>query len=60
MLPLGHEAFNPHEQFVAVYSEPLQLLAHAMREVVKTALPDVQETVYPGRKLIGYRVPNGS
>lgn len=47
------------EQFLASYPEPLQKLAHALRQVVKTALPEVQEAVYPGWKLIGYRVPNG-
>ena len=47
------------EQFLASYSEELQRLAQALRQVVKTALPDAQEAVYPGWKLIGYRVPNG-
>ncbi len=47
------------EQFLSAYPEPLQSLAHALREVVKTALPEVQEAVYPGWKLIGYRVPSG-
>ena len=47
------------EQFLAAYPEPLQILAHALREVIKAALPEVQEAVYPGWKLIGYRVPNG-
>lgn len=47
------------EQFLSAYPEPLQLLAHTLRELVKTALPEVQEAVYPGWKLIGYRVPQG-
>lgn len=47
------------EQFLASYLEPLQKLAHTLRQVVKIALPEVQEAVYPGWKLIGYRVPNG-
>ncbi len=47
------------DQFLAPLPEELQTLAHALRQVVKTALPDVQEAVYVGWKLIGYRVPNG-
>ena len=47
------------EQFLAAYPDELQTLAHALRQVVKTALPEVQEAVYPGWKLIGYRVPRG-
>jgi len=46
------------EQFLASYPEELQALAQALRQVVKTALPNVQEAVYPGWKLIGYRIPD--
>ncbi len=45
------------EQFLADYHPNVQELANLVREVVQQALPDAREAVYPGWRVIGYRVP---
>lgn len=46
------------EQFLRQYPPDIQDLANDLRQVVKLALPNIEEAVYPGWKLIGYRLPH--
>jgi hypothetical protein len=47
------------EEFLAAFPPEIQVLANALRELVKETVPNVKEAVYPGWKLIGYRVKKG-
>ena len=44
------------ETFLASYPAPIQELAQQLRAVVKEAVPEINERVYRGWRLIGYRV----
>lgn len=46
------------EQFLTQYPPNIQDLANDLRQLVKVILPDIQESVYPGLKLISYRLPH--
>lgn len=48
------------EAFLGSYSSEAQVIANALRELVKTTVPEVHERVTLGWQLIGYRVPDGS
>ena len=48
------------EQFLAAYPPALQALAEQLRTLIKRTIPNVDEAVYPGWRLIGYRVREGS
>lgn len=48
------------EACLASYSPEVQAVANALRQLVKAAIPEVQERVALGWQLIGYRVPDGS
>ena len=39
------------------FPPPMQAIAHRLRQVVKTAIPDAMERVRPGWRLIGYDLP---
>lgn len=54
-----HDTFTP-EAFLASYSPDVQAIASALRQLVKTTIPEVQERVALGWLLIGYRVPGGA
>jgi hypothetical protein len=45
------------EQFLASFPPEVQALAERLRALVRQAVPDSVEAVYPGWKLIGYRRP---
>ncbi len=45
------------EAFLASYLPSVRRTANALREVVRAVVPDVEEAVRPGWRLIGYRVP---
>ncbi len=45
------------EEFLADYPPEMQTLAERLRALVRRAIPDAMEAVYPGWKLIGYRRP---
>lgn len=47
------------EQFLAGFPVKTRSIALALRELVKIQIPDVQEAVYSGWKLIGYRANRG-
>jgi hypothetical protein len=47
------------DEFLQNYPPPMQELANRLRALVKKTLPDVNEVVYSGWKLIGLRVPSG-
>lgn len=47
------------EQFLAGFPVKTRSIAQAIRELVKNQVPDVQEAVYSGWKLIGYRAKIG-
>lgn len=47
------------EQFLAYYPPDIRALALSLREIVKEALPEHVDAVYPGWQLIGYRVKDG-
>jgi hypothetical protein len=47
------------EQFLAAFPPAIQTLAHQLRALVKRTIPNVDEAVYPGWHLIGYRVREG-
>lgn len=53
-----HATITP-EAFLAGYSPDVQAIANALRQLVKAAIPDVQERVALGWQLVGYRVPDG-
>ena len=44
------------EQFLADYPPEIQEMADGLRAMVKQAVPDIEEKVYRGWRLIGYRV----
>jgi hypothetical protein len=44
------------EAFLATYPPAVAALAEALRQLVKASVPTVAEAVYPGWKLIGYRL----
>lgn len=41
------------------FPNPIRLAAERLRRIVRDAVPDAQEAVRPGWRLIGYRVPAG-
>ena len=47
----------PPEALLEDFPPPMQAIAHRLREVVRTALPDAIERVRPGWRLIGYDLP---
>jgi hypothetical protein len=44
------------EAFLARYPAAMAALAETLRQLVKASVPNVAEAVYPGWKLIGYRL----
>ena len=44
------------EQFLAIFPAEVQALANKLRSLIKRTVPNVIEAVYPGWRLIGYRV----
>jgi hypothetical protein len=49
---------TPNE-FLSSYPPAIQSLANEVRALVKETVPSISEAVYPGWKLIGYRVKKG-
>lgn len=47
------------EQFLSTFPPDMQTLANELRALVKETIPNVKEAVYPGWKLLGYRVKKG-
>ena len=47
----------PPEALLDDFPPPLQAIAHRLRVIVRTAIPDVVERVRPGWRLIGYDLP---
>jgi hypothetical protein len=47
----------PPEALLDDFPPPMQAIAHRLRQVVKTAIPDAMERVRPGWGLIGYDLP---
>jgi hypothetical protein len=47
----------PPEALLDDFPPPMQVIAHRLRQVVKTATPDAIERVRPGWRLIGYDLP---
>jgi hypothetical protein len=47
----------PPEALLDDFPPPMQAIAHGLRQVVKTAIPDAMERVRPGWRLIGYDLP---
>ena len=47
------------EEFLSSFPPEIQSLANELRLLVKETIPKVKEAVYPGWKLIGYRVKKG-
>jgi hypothetical protein len=43
-------------QFLRRYPGEVREIASDLRELIRKTLPDVREAVYPGWKLIGYRI----
>lgn len=44
------------EQFLSTFSPAVQTLAQRLRELIKQTIPNCIEKVYPGWRLLGYRV----
>lgn len=44
------------EQFLSEFPETIQTLANRLRQLIKATIPQVGEKVYPGWKLLGYRL----
>ena len=47
------------EQFLATFPPEIRVLANQLRALVTRAVPEVDEAVYTGWHLIGYRVRDG-
>jgi hypothetical protein len=47
------------EQFLATFPPEIHELADQLRQLIKQAIPNTAEAVYPGWKLIGYREQDG-
>ena len=47
------------EILLAGFPDPIRLAAERLRRIVRDAVPDADEAVRPGWRLIGYRVPAG-
>ena len=47
------------EQFLSEFAPPIKNLAQQLRRFVKHTVPNTTEAIYPGWKLIGYRVKDG-
>ena len=47
------------EQFLATFPTDIQLLAGHLRALIRRTVPNVDEAVYSGWQLIGYRVRDG-
>jgi len=47
------------EEFLSTFPPEMQMLANELRALVKETVPNVNESVYTGWKLIGYRVKKG-
>ena len=47
----------PPEALLDDFPPPMQAIAHRLRAIVRTAIPDVVERVRPGWRLIGYDLP---
>jgi hypothetical protein len=47
------------EQFLATFPPAIQALADQLRTLIKQTIPNVDEAVYVGWRLIGYRVREG-
>jgi hypothetical protein len=47
------------EQFLAAYPPAIQALADQLRALISRTIPNVDEAVYPGWRLIGYRQREG-
>lgn len=47
------------EEYLARFEPHLRELANRLRALVRKTLPNVEELVYPGWNLIGYRLPVG-
>lgn len=47
------------EEFLAPYPAEIRVLAETLRGLVRAAVPEVREAVYPGWQLIGYRAVSG-
>lgn len=49
----------PPEALLDDYPPPLQAIAHRLRDVVRTAIPEAIERVRPGWRIVGYDLPIG-
>lgn len=49
----------PPEALLDAYPPPMRSIAHRLRSLVRSAMPDAIEAVRPGWRLIGYDVPAG-
>jgi len=47
------------EEFLSTFPPAIQMLANELRVLVKETIPNVNEAVYTGWKLIGYHVKKG-
>jgi hypothetical protein len=47
------------EQFLAAFPPAIQALADQLRALVRQTIPNVDEAVYAGWRLIGYRLREG-
>jgi hypothetical protein len=47
------------DEFLSSFPSTIQSLANELRALVKETVPNVNEAVYPGWKLIGYRAKQG-
>lgn len=47
------------EDFLAEHKDDIRSTVNWLRALLKREVPDLIEAVYPGWKLIGYRIPSG-
>lgn len=48
------------EEFLSAYPKQVRAVAERLRKIIERTVPEYTEAVYPGWKLIGYRVMDGS
>ena len=47
------------DEFLREFPEDVRILSERLRILVRQTIPDIVEAVYPGWRVIGYRVPVG-
>ena len=47
------------EEYLEKFPKEIQIIAIKLRDIIRNTIPNINEAVYPGWKLIGYRIIKG-